>query len=70
MINKISADLIKEYVLDHYVHYGFLPSDVEVNETIFDYQTYNKIINSYFPNFNQIATQKRIQKLKGLKNDY
>ena len=44
MINKISADLIREYVLDHYVHYGFLPSDVEVEDTIFDYKTYNKII--------------------------
>lgn len=70
MINKISADLIREYVLDHYVHYGFLPSDVEVEETIFDYKTYNKIINSFFPNFHKIAIQKRIQKLKGLKNDY
>ena len=33
-----SADLVREYVLDHYVHYGFLPSDVEVNGTIFDYE--------------------------------
>ena len=39
MINKISADLIREYVLDHYVHYGFLPNDVEVEETIFDYKS-------------------------------
>tara|TARA_R100001163_G_C4866543_1_gene70384 strand:+ start:218 stop:430 length:213 start_codon:yes stop_codon:yes gene_type:complete len=70
MINKISADLIREYVLDHYVHYGFLPSDVEVEETIFDYKTYNKIIDLFFPDFHKIATQKRIQKLKGLKNDY
>ena len=64
MINKISADLIREYVLDHYIHYGFLPSDVEVEETIFDYKTYNKIINYFFPDFHKIAIKKRIQKLK------
>ena len=68
MINKISADLIREYVLDHYVHYGFLPSDVEVEDTIFDYKTYNKIIKSFFPNFHKIAIQKRIQKLRANKN--
>ena len=46
-----SADLVREYVLDHYVHYGFLPSDVEVNGTIFDYETYNMMIDLFFPDF-------------------
>ena len=39
--SKTSADLVREYALDHYIHYGFLPSDVEVNGHVFDYETYN-----------------------------
>ena len=27
---KGSANLVREYALDHYVHFGFLPSDVDV----------------------------------------
>ena len=30
---KVSANLVREYALDHYVHFGFLPSDVEVDES-------------------------------------
>ena len=38
---RVSANLVREYALDHYVHFGFLPSDVEVDGHIFDYETYN-----------------------------
>ena len=61
---KTSADFVREYVLDHYVHFGFLPSDVEVNGTIFDYETYNLMIDLFFPDFHKIALHKRITKLK------
>ncbi len=46
---KTSADLVKEYVLDHYRHFGFLPDDVEVNGTVFDYGTYNLMLDLFFP---------------------
>ena len=49
MSNKTSADLVKEYVLDHYRHFGFLPHDVEVNGTVFDYGTYNLMLDLFFP---------------------
>ena len=61
---RVSANLVREYALDHYVHFGFLPSDVEVNGTIFDYETYNMMIDLFFPDFHKIATQKRIEKLR------
>ena len=48
-LSKTSADLIREYALDHYVHYGFLPSDVEVDGHVFDYETYNYYARFVFP---------------------
>ena len=36
---KGSANLVREYALDHYVHFGFLQSDVEVDRHVFDYET-------------------------------
>ena len=62
--NKTSADLVREYALDHYVHYGFLPSDVEVDGHVFDYGTYNLMIDLFFPEFHREAIHKRIAKLK------
>ena len=37
--------LIKEYVTDHYKHFGFYPHDVEVNDIIYTYQQYWSILN-------------------------
>ena len=62
--NKTSADLVREYALDHYVHYGFLPYDVEVDGHVFDYGTYNLMIDLFFPEFHREAIHKRIAKLK------
>ena len=62
--SKTSADLVREYALDHYVHYGFLPSDVEVDGHVFDYGTYNLMIDLFFPEFHREAIHKRIAKLK------
>ena len=61
---KGSANLVREYALEHYVHFGFLPSDVEVNGTIFDYETYNMMIDLFFPDFHKIAVKKRVAKLR------
>ena len=33
---KGSANLVREYALDHYVHFGFLPNDVDVDGHVFD----------------------------------
>ena len=41
---KGSANLVREYALDHYVHYGFLPSDVEVDGIILPYGNYWSIL--------------------------
>ena len=62
--SKTSADLVREYALDHYIHYGFLPSDVEVDGHVFDYGTYNLMIDLFFPEFHREAIHKRIAKLK------
>ena len=35
---RVSANLVREYALDHCVHFGFLPSDVEVDGHVFDYE--------------------------------
>ena len=35
---KGSANLVREYALDHYVHFGFLPNDVDVDGHVFDYE--------------------------------
>ena len=61
---KVSANLVREYALDHYVHFGFLPHDVEVNGTIFDYETYNLMIDLFFPDFHKIAVKKRVAKVR------
>ena len=42
---KGSANLVREYALDHYVHFGFLPNDVDVDGHVFDYETYNYLID-------------------------
>ena len=39
---KGSANLVREYALDHYVHFGFLPSDVEVDGHVFGDQSGQK----------------------------
>ena len=39
-------NLIKEYVKDHYKHFGFYPNDVEVNGKTYSYQEYWKLIGS------------------------
>lgn len=36
----MNIKLIREYVDDHYNSFGFYPSDVEVNGTIYNYQEY------------------------------
>ena len=64
LTSKTSADLVREYALDHYVHFGFLPSDVEVDGHVFDYGTYNLMIDLFFPEFHREAIHKRIAKLK------
>ena len=61
---KGSANLVREYALDHYVHFGFLPNDVDVDGHVFDYETYNMMIDLFFPDFHKIAIHKRIDKLK------
>ena len=42
---RVSANLVREYALDHYVHFGFLPNDVDVDGHVFDYETYNYLID-------------------------
>ena len=46
---KRSAELVSEYALDHYVHFGFLPNDVDVEGHVFDYETYNYLIDLFHP---------------------
>jgi hypothetical protein len=36
--------MIKEYVDDHFKHFGFYPYDVEVDDKIYPYEDYMKII--------------------------
>ena len=62
--SKTSADLVREYALDHYIHYGFLPSDVEVNGHVFDYETYNYMIDLFFPEFHKEALKGRMKRLR------
>ena len=62
---RVSANLVREYALDHYVHFGFLPSDIQFdNGAYFDYDTYNYLIDLFHPDFHKIAIHKRIEKLK------
>ena len=60
---KVSANLVREYAHDHYVHYGFLPSDVEVDGHVFDYETYNYLIDLFHPDFHKRAIKQRVAKL-------
>ena len=62
--SKTSADLVREYALDHYIHYGFLPSDVEVDGHVFDYETYNYMIDLFFPEFHKEALKGRMKRLR------
>ena len=39
-----TKQLIQEYVTDHYNTFGFYPYDVEVNDKIYPYEDYMKII--------------------------
>ena len=41
----MNIKLIREYVDDHYKSFGFYPSDVEVNGTIYNYQEYWNILH-------------------------
>ena len=61
---KGSANLVREYALDHYVHFGFLPSDVDVDGHVFDYETYNYLIDLFHPDFHKIAIKQRVAKLR------
>ena len=44
MKNKIYF-LIKEYVEDHIKHFGFYPYDVEIDNKIYSFNEYWKILN-------------------------
>ena len=61
---KKSSELVSEYALDNYVHFGFLPSDVDVDGHVFDYETYNYLIDLFHPDFHKIAVKKRVAKLR------
>ena len=37
--------LIREYVQDHYKHYGFYPYDVEVGDVLYSYEQYMDILS-------------------------
>ena len=39
--------LIREYVTDHYHHFGFYPADVEVDDVLYSYEHYMYIPVSY-----------------------
>ena len=59
-----SAESVSEYALDHYVDFGFLPSDVDVDGHVFDYETYNYLIDLFHPDFHKTAIKQRVAKLK------
>ena len=62
---KGSANLVREYALDYYVQYGYLPSDIQFdNGAYFDYDTYNYLIDLFHPDFHKIAVKKRVAKLR------
>ena len=61
---KVSAYLVREYAHEHYGHYGFLPSDVEVDGHVFDYNTYNYLIDLFHPDFHKTAIKQRVAKLR------
>ena len=37
--------LIREYVMDHYKHFGFYPMDVEVDDVLYTYEHYMRILS-------------------------
>ena len=37
--------LIREYVMDHYKHFGFYPMEVEVDEVLYTYEHYMRILS-------------------------
>ena len=43
-------ELITEFVNDHYEHFNFYPLEVEVNDVIYSYDDYWKILNKDKPN--------------------
>lgn len=54
---KIAAD-IKDYVDDHKKHFDAYPMDVEVDDKIYDYDEYWKMLDKYYPvkEYNQGGT--------------
>jgi len=48
-------EMIKEYVDDHYNHFGFFPCDVEVDNKIYVYEEYMKIL---FPDIDPTLYQR------------
>ncbi len=42
---KRIKNLIREYVMDHYKHFGFYPADVEVDNVLYTYQQYMDILS-------------------------
>ena len=42
---KRIKNLIREYVMDHYKHFGFYPMDVEVDEVLYTYEHYMRILS-------------------------
>ena len=62
---KVSANLVREYALDYYVQYGYLPSDIQFdNGAYFDYETYNYLIDLFHPDFHKTAIKQRVAKLR------
>ena len=48
-MNKVKQEAkqwIKEYVTDHYNHFGFYPYDVVVNGKVYSYNEYNSILET------------------------
>ena len=45
METKTTKELIFEYVHEHYKHFNFYPIDVEVNNIIYSYSEYWKILD-------------------------
>jgi len=40
-----TRELIREYVMDHYKHFGFYPADVEVDDVLYTYNHYMHILS-------------------------
>tara|TARA_B100000614_G_scaffold206207_1_gene188234 strand:- start:358 stop:525 length:168 start_codon:yes stop_codon:yes gene_type:complete len=50
-----TKEMIKEYVDDHYNHFGFFPCDVVVNDKVYLYEEYMKIL---FPDIDPALYQR------------